>query len=97
VRVASTDQEVVDQSDVAVLCVLPQQAEEVFEQLTFRANQSVVSVMAGVHLSVLRRLVAPAADIARSIPAPAVATRSSITPVYPATDAARDLYDRLGG
>jgi pyrroline-5-carboxylate reductase len=96
-RLASTNQDVVDQSDVVVLCVLPQQAEEVLGQLTFRVDQPVVSVMAGVHLSVLRNLVAPARNIARSIPAPAVAARSSITPIYPATDAARDLYGRLGG
>lgn len=96
-RVASSNQEVVDQSDVIVLCVLPHQAEEVFGQLRFREDQPVVSAMAGVSLSVLRDLLAPATDIARSIPAPAVVTRSSITPIYPATAAARDLYDRLGG
>jgi pyrroline-5-carboxylate reductase len=97
VSVASTNQDVVDQSDVVVVCVLPQQAEEVLRQLTFREDQSVVSVVAGVHLSVLRNLTAPAKDIARSIPAPAVTSRSSITPVYPATEAARELYGRLGG
>jgi pyrroline-5-carboxylate reductase len=96
-RVASTNQEVLDQSDVVVLCVLPHQAEEVLGQLTFRVNQPVVSVMAGVHLSVMGNLVTPARNIARSIPAPAVATRSSIAPIYPATDAGRELYDRLGG
>lgn len=96
-RVASTNQEVVDQSDVVVLCVLPHQAEEAFGQLKFRAGQPVVSAMAGVSLSALQDLLAPARDIARSIPAPAVTTRSSITPIYPATAAALDLYDRLGG
>ncbi|TQJ34177.1 NAD(P)-binding domain-containing protein [Arthrobacter sp. SLBN-122] len=97
VTIASTNQEVVDQSDVVVLCVLPHQAEEVLGELVFGENQGVVSAVAGVHLSVLQNLVFPAKDIARSIPAPAVATRSSITPIYPATEAARDLYDRLGG
>ncbi|WP_395403442.1 NAD(P)-binding domain-containing protein [Arthrobacter sp. UC242_113] len=96
-RLASTNQDMVDQSDAVVLCVLPQQAEEVVGQLTSRVDQPVNSVMAGVHLSVLRNLLAPARNIARSIPAPAVAARSSITPIYPSTDAARDLYRRLGG
>ena len=96
-RVASTNQEVVDQSDVVVLCVLPQQVEKVLEPLVFREDQPLVSAVAGVSLSALQDLAAPAKDIARSIPAPAVAARSSITPIYPATNAARDLYDRLGG
>lgn len=97
VTAASTNQEVVDQSDVVILCVLPHQAEELLGQLAFREDQAVLSAMAGIHLSDLQTLAAPAKDIARSIPAPAVATRSSVTPVYPSTDAARDLYSRLGG
>lgn len=96
VTIASTNQEVIDQSDVIVLCVLPHQAEEVLGQLAFRETQEVVSAMAGVNLTVLQNLVFPVRDIARSIPAPAVATRSSVTPIYPTTEAARDLYDRLG-
>ncbi len=95
--IATTNQGVVDRSDVILVCVLPPRAEEVLGQLTFRENQPVVSAMAGVNLSVLRTLVAPATDVARSIPAPAVAIRSSVTPIYPATKAARDLYERLGG
>jgi pyrroline-5-carboxylate reductase len=95
--VAKSNQEVVDRSHLIILCILPQQAEEVLRELRFHGNQSVVSVMAGVNLSVLQSLVAPATDIARSIPAAAVATRSGITPVYPATEAARDVYRRLGG
>jgi pyrroline-5-carboxylate reductase len=97
VTIASTNQEVIDQSDVVVLCVLPHHAEKVLGQLAFRETRGVVSAMAGVHLTVLQNLVFPARDVARSIPAPAVATRSSVTPIYPSTEAARDLYDRLGG
>jgi pyrroline-5-carboxylate reductase len=97
VTIASTNQAVVDQSDVVVVCVLPHQAEEVLGQLAFQETQGVVSAMAGVHLTALQDLVFPAKDIARSIPAPAVATRSSSTPIHPSTEAARDLYDRLGG
>ena len=56
-----------------------------------------VSAIAGFPVAQLAGLVAPATDIARSIPLPAVATRGSVTPVYPATQAATGLYDRLGG
>lgn len=96
-RLAPTNQEVVDHSDVVILSVLPDQAEEVLGQLTFREDQSVVSAMAGVSLSLLQELAAPANDIARSIPAPAAGNRTSITAIYPSTEAARDLFGRLGG
>lgn len=97
VRVAGDNQSVVDVSDVVLLCLLPDHASAVLGPLTFRPEQSVVSAMAGVSVADLRQLVAPAVDVARSVPVPAVAIRGSVTPVHPATPAAVGLYDALGG
>ena len=97
VRVARDNQQVVDDSDVVVVCVLPAHAAEVLAGLEFRTGHAVVSAIAGLPVAELAALVAPATDIARSIPLPAVATRGSGTPVYPATPAATELFDRLGG
>ena len=94
---ATDNQQVVDDSDVVVVCLLPAHAAEVLAGVEFRANHAVVSAVAGLPVAQLAGLVAPATDIARSIPLPAVATRASMTPVYPATQAATGLYDRLGG
>lgn len=97
VRVATDNQQVVDDSDVVVVCLLPTHAAEVLSGVEFRANHAVVSAIAGLPVAQLVGLVTPATDIARSIPLAAVATRGSVTPVYPATQAATGLYDRLGG
>jgi pyrroline-5-carboxylate reductase len=48
-------------------------------------------------LSRLAELVAPATDVARSIPLPAVASRGGVTPLHPVTPAATALFGRLGG
>lgn len=97
VRVATGNQEVVDTSDVVVICVLPADAPDVLAGLKFRGDQAVVSAVAGLAVAHLAELVAPASDVARSIPLPAVATRGSMTPVHPATPASTGLFDRLGG
>jgi pyrroline-5-carboxylate reductase len=97
VRVATDNQQVVDDSDVVVVCLLPVHAAEVLARLEFRADHAVVSAIAGLSVAQLAGLVTPATDIARSIPLLAVASRGSVTPVYPATQAATGLYDRLGG
>ncbi|WP_222272216.1 NAD(P)-binding domain-containing protein [Modestobacter marinus] len=97
VRVASGNQAVVDASDVVIICLLPADAADVLPGLDFRADQAVVSAVAGLPVVELAELVAPAADVARSIPLPAVATRESRTPVHPATSAVTELFDRLGG
>lgn len=96
VRTATTNQAVVDASDVVLVCVLPQQAPEVLRDLTFRPDHHVVSAVAGLPFGELTALVAPAREVARSIPLMAVATRSGTTPVFPATPSATALYDRIG-
>jgi pyrroline-5-carboxylate reductase len=97
VGVASGNQAVVEASDVVIICLLPADAADVLAGLDFRADQAVVSAVAGLPVVHLAELVAPATDVARSIPLPAVATRDSITPVHPATSAVTELFDRLGG
>lgn len=96
VRTAASNQDMVDASDVVVVCVLPEQAPAVLRELAFRADHRVVSAVAGLPFDDLAALVAPAREVARSIPLMAVATRSGTTPVFPATPSATALYDRLG-
>ncbi|GAA1772386.1 pyrroline-5-carboxylate reductase [Nocardioides hankookensis] len=97
VDVAADNQAVVAEADVVVVCLLPGNAAEILAGLAFRADQAVVSAVAGLDVARLRSIVAPATDVARSIPLPAVATRGGRTPVHPATPAVTDLFGRLGG
>ncbi|HKS54756.1 MAG TPA: NAD(P)-binding domain-containing protein [Steroidobacteraceae bacterium] len=96
VRVARSNQEVIDESTVVLLCLRPQDALSVLPALKFSAQQAIVSAMAGIQVAALRELVAPAQNVARVIPLPSVATREGATPVFPATEAAKTLFDRLG-
>ncbi|MDR7254766.1 pyrroline-5-carboxylate reductase [Nocardioides sp. BE266] len=96
VRVADDNQAVVDAADVVVVCLLPQQAD-VLAGLAFRPEHRVVSAVAGLSMARLGELVAPATEVARSVPLPAVATRSSTTPIHPPRSVAEDLYSLLGG
>ncbi|QWF24481.1 NAD(P)-binding domain-containing protein [Nocardioides sp. LMS-CY] len=97
VRVAADNQAVVDAGDVVLVCLRPADAAGVLDGLRFRTRHAVVSAVAGLSVGRLAELVAPATDIARSIPLPAVATRDSVTPVQPATPAVTEIFDRLGG
>jgi pyrroline-5-carboxylate reductase len=96
VRVAASNQEVIDSSSVLLLCVRPQDARSVLAGLTFSSQQPVISMMAGISIAALRELIAPAQEIARAIPLPAVAARDGATPIFPPIAAARALFDRLG-
>ena len=96
VTVAHDNQAVVDGASIVILCVRPQIAHAVLSDLRFPADRVVVSAMAGVSVSTLETLVAPATDIARVIPLPSVARRDGITPVHPPNAAAAALFNRLG-
>ena len=96
VQVADSNQSVVDRADAVLVCVRPQEAADVLADLTFREEQPVISVMAGVPSRQLRPLVAPAEDLVRAIPLPAVARRAGLTAIHPPHELAGSLFGSLG-
>ncbi|WP_295317713.1 NAD(P)-binding domain-containing protein [Roseobacter sp.] len=61
-------QQVLDRSDVVFLCLRPGVAPDVLQGLTFRADQQIISVMAGVSLAALAQHCAPATGFTLTIP-----------------------------
>lgn len=86
------NEQIVAESDVVFLCLLARVAEDVLPTLSFRAGQTLISVMVDAPLDMLRRLCAPATDISIAIPLPTVAVGDCAMPVYPASGVLEDLY-----
>lgn len=63
-----TAQDVIDRSDILLLCLRPHVARDVLGSLRFHAHQGIVSVMAGITRSELQGLCAPAVRIVQTIP-----------------------------
>ncbi|UWP89841.1 NAD(P)-binding domain-containing protein [Aliiroseovarius crassostreae] len=70
-------------ADVVFICLLADVALDVLPDLPFHPAQAVISVMTDLPLADLRRLCAPATDLAIAIPLPSIATGGSALPVYP--------------
>jgi pyrroline-5-carboxylate reductase len=96
VQLADSNQAVVERADVVLLCLRPEDAPAALSDLGFRAEQAVISVMAGVPTGALRSLVAPAEVLVRAIPLPAVARRRGLTAIHPPHRLARAIFDPLG-
>ncbi|MEM7236168.1 MAG: NAD(P)-binding domain-containing protein [Planctomycetota bacterium] len=75
VEVASDNQDVVDASDVVFLAVRPQDAEGIVKELSFRADQRIVSLLPTFRIETVQSWVAPATKICRACPLPSVAQR----------------------
>ncbi len=84
--------EITAQSDVVFLCLLADVAREVLSGLSFREDQTVISVMADMSLAELSQLAAPAQDLAIAIPLPSIAVGGSALPVFPENAALAALF-----
>jgi pyrroline-5-carboxylate reductase len=96
VTVAAANQEVLDGSDVVMLAIRPQVADEVLSDLKFRPGHHVISLMAIAPLEKVAALVAPASKVVRAIPLPIVADRCGPTAIHPPDPVAATIFNRLG-
>ncbi|MFO1201503.1 MAG: pyrroline-5-carboxylate reductase [Tabrizicola sp.] len=96
VSIAVSNQAVVDDSDLVVLAVRPQVAEEVVRPLRFRAGQKVLSLVAATQIETIRGWIGTDLPVIRAIPLPFVAKRRGVTPIFPADPDVADLFNRLG-
>lgn len=94
VCVAPDNQAVLDESDVVVLAVRPQIAEEVLSGLRFRTDHHVVSVIAILSLEQIAALTAPAVRVTKALPLPTIAYGQGATLVYPPDPDVSALFGR---
>lgn len=88
------NQQVVDDSDIVILCLLGDAARNLLPDLRFRADQTVISVMARMPLAELGRLCAPATDLAVAIPLPPMPLGGTPLATYPENARLRELFGR---
>ena len=98
VRVAASNQEVLDSSDTVFIGVLPKLAEAVISDLRFEKRHTVVSLLSTTPLDSLRQWLSavPAASVVRAIPLPPVAKHMGTTLLTPPHDTIVTLFDALG-
>jgi pyrroline-5-carboxylate reductase len=93
---AESNAAVVEGSDVIFLTMRPRQLEEGIAGLAFRADQTVVSLVAGVARDVIAEKVRPATQVCRVIPLPPIRLRRGPVVIYPRCPLAEDLFRELG-
>lgn len=96
VTVAASNQDVLDECEIAVIAVRPQIAQQVLAEVRFRDDHNVISLVSGLRLGRLRELTRPARNIARAVPLPSAAKRRCPTAIYPRDRAALELFTPLG-
>ncbi|MBV8155642.1 MAG: NAD(P)-binding domain-containing protein [Candidatus Eremiobacteraeota bacterium] len=96
VTVGTTNQQVVDVSNIVVVAVRPRDVRTVLTQLSFRPSQLVISLVSGLSCATLSDLVAPASRVVRAVPLPSAAMKLSPTTIFPNNIDVRRLFSKVG-
>jgi len=96
VRVEIDNQAIVDQVDTVFVATLPQQTLELLNSLTFRDDQTIVSLAAMISVEQLSEKVKPASQIHRIIPMPPNEIGLGPIPIYPPSSELEALLSRIG-
>jgi pyrroline-5-carboxylate reductase len=96
VRIAGGNQQVLDESDVVLLAVLPGQVADACDALRFRDDHVVLNLAAGWPPSVLAPVVAPATQVCQLIPLPMIALHTGPVVLHPAHPLVERLLEGCG-
>ena len=83
---------VIAASEILFICLRPSIAPDILKTLSFRADQQIISVMAGISEAELNTLCAPATKITRTIPYGFVEQGGCPLPVWGDTALISDLF-----
>ena len=95
-EVMSSNQAVVDSSDVIVLATRPEQSLATLSELVLKPQQLLISVAAGVSVAQLRQVVSSEVSIVRAMPVNCAEAAASPTLFYPDDPEVQALFDYCG-
>ena len=96
VRVAESNQDVLDESDIVFIAVRPQVAREVLANVKFRPAHRIISLVATFPHASIAALVRPAGNVTCAVPLPTVAFHRGPTAIFPPDPLAAALFGQLG-
>jgi len=95
-EVMNDNQSVADRADYLFIATRPADCLETLAGIEFRADQVLVSVVAGVETATLRGAVPRELEIVRAMPVSSAEAGASPTLIYPENAFVRELFDRCG-
>ena len=83
VKIAKTNQEVVDKCNWIFLAVTPKVGNKILAKLNFKSNQKIISFISTINLIQLKKIVKKKAKIVRAIPLPPISLGKGPVPIFP--------------
>ena len=96
VNIAKTNQEVVDKCNWVFLSVTPKVGKKILPKLKFRSNQQVVSFIATINLTQLKKILGKKIKIVSAIPLPPISLQKGPIPICPPDKKVKSFFDKIG-
>ena len=96
VEVIAENTLLIEKSDWVIIAVLPDQVELTLSKLTFRSDQKVISLAAGIPLARLSEWVFPCTNVSRAIPLPPIEFGMGPVALCPQDPSIEALFGRIG-
>ena len=96
VYIAKTNQEIVDKCNWIFLDVTPKVGKKILPKLKFRSNQKVISFIATINLTQLKKTIGKGIKIVRAIPLPPILFKKGPVPICPPDKEVKRFFDKIG-
>ena len=96
IKIAKSNQDVIDLSDWVFLSVTPSVGNKIIKDLKFQPNQTVISFISTISLNQLKKAIKVNVKLVRAIPLPPIALRKGPVPICPPNKRVKDFFNRIG-
>ena len=96
IYIAKNNQEIIDKCNWIFLAVTPTVGKKIIKNLKFKKNQVIVSFVATLNLSYIKKAIKVKAKVVRVIPLPFISLRKGPVPICPPNTKVRNFFNQLG-
>ena len=96
IYIAKNNQEIIDRCNWIFLAVTPTVGKKIIKNLKFKKNQVIVSFVATLNLSYIKKAIKVKAKVVRVIPLPFISLRKGPVPICPPNTKVRNFFNQLG-
>ena len=94
--IAKNNQEVIDNSDLIFLAILPNVGIKILPRLKFKKKQIIISFVSTLKYLDLKNMIKVKAKVVRAIPMPPVRLRQGPVVIFPPNQKVKKLFNKLG-
>ena len=96
IRIIINNQEIINKSNWVFLSITPTVGNKILKDLKFKKNQTIISFISTINMSLLKKYIKVKAKIVRAIPLPPISLRKGPVPIFPPNKNVKRFFNLLG-